>query len=343
MRAVIMRGGQLVVEDIDEPVPSPGQVLIAPHATGICGSDLHAREVLTNLAEQMPDATLEMVPGHEFAGEVMAIGADTSTELVVGDLVTAIPFTSGPTGPETIGLSPNFSGSLAEYTLADAARTFRLPEGLDTRLGALTEPVTVAVHAFNRRAAAGPIVVVGAGPIGLGIIAVAAVEQRHPIIVVEPSVNRRAMALHLGADAAYEPGTPLADLLAETGYTQATISPLLDADPVVATVFECVGRPAIVQQILAEAPAHSRVVLAGACSQPVEIQPLQLTTTEVTVETSYAYRPYEFSAAAQHLRDHTALFSQLITSERSLAETAAAFDDLATQPDEIKILIRPTE
>lgn len=342
MRAVVIRGGRIDVEEWPEPEPSAGQILIAPHATGICGSDLHLRHALAELAAAAPEApAAAIVPGHEFAGEVVAIGPGTVTDLAVGDLVTAIPFTHGAAGPEAIGLSPTYSGGLAELTVADAVRTLRLPDGLDTRIGALCEPVAVAVHAFARAAGRGPIVVVGAGPIGLGIVAVAAVAGRHPIIAVEPSASRRAMALQVGADAAHEPGQALADVLAEAGYRPSAISPLLDGDPVTATIFECVGRPDTVQSILATAPPHSRVVLAGACMQPVEISPLQLTTTEVSVETSFAYRPEEFGVAADHLRRHPERFAPLVTSERPLVAAEEAFDALANAPEEVKILIRP--
>lgn len=343
MRAVLMQGGELVVSDVDEPVPGPGQVLIAPHTTGICGSDLHIRAVQRDQATLAPEPPLPpIIPGHEFAGEVVALGPGTDTVANIGDLVTAIPFTHGAAGPETIGISPTFGGGLAGLTVADATRTFRLPDGLDTRLGALTEPVAVAVHAYHQGAETGPLVVVGAGPIGLAIIAIAAIDGRQPIIAVEPAPTRRAAALRFGAQAAYEPGTPLLDLLRDVGYRPSMPSPLLDTDPTVATIFECVGRPGAVQNILTEAPPHSRIVLAGACHNPVDFHPLQATTSEVTITASFAYRPAEFRVAMHLLQQHPATFEAFITSERPLEETGDAFDALVYDPTEIKTLIRPT-
>jgi threonine dehydrogenase-like Zn-dependent dehydrogenase len=337
-----MQGGRIDVRELPDPVPGAGKVLIAPHATGICGSDLHVRQVQADLAARSPDAPpTSIVPGHEFAGEVVAIGPDTVTDLVPGDLVSANPFTRGAVGPETIGLSPTFGGALAEFTVADADATIRLPDGLDTRLGALCEPVAVAVHAFALAAERGPLVVVGTGPIGLGVVAVAVVAGRHPIIAVEPSPVRRGMALRLGADAAHAPGPALAEMLEQCGFSPSTISPLLDGEPATATIVECAGRPEVVQSILAGAPAHSRVVLAGACLRSVEVSPVQLTTSEISIETSFAYRQHEFRAAARHVAEHPGLFGKLVTSEHSLQATEAAFDALASQPGEAKILIRP--
>lgn len=341
MRAAVMSGGVITIEEVPDPIPARGQVVIAPDATGICGSDLHARVVFAELAENNPEMVMAIVPGHEVAGEIVAIGPDTDTSLRVGDLATSIPFTPGQLAPETIGLSPIHPGGLADLVAFDATRTWALPNGMDPRLGALVEPISVAAHALAHASEEGPLVVIGAGPIGLAIIAVASLAGRGPIIAVEPSVQRRDAAARLGADATYGPGTPIVELLAEHGHRVATISPLLDADPGAATIFECVGQPEVVRSIIAEVPSHGRVVLAGACSHPVQVDPLQLTLHEATVTASFAYRPNEFRASIELVASHPDVFGQLITSDRPLEETEGAFDDLAGDPRELKILIHP--
>jgi len=338
MRAAVMRGNRIQIEQMPEPTPGPGQVVLAPRATGICGSDLHVRESYASLP---PEATSPIVPGHEVAGEIVAIGPDTVTDLRVGDLATAIPFTHGHTTAETIGLSPDHPGGLAELVAFDAVRTFALPDGLDPRLGALVEPIAVAVHALSLAAPDGPLVVVGAGPIGLAIIVVAEATGRGPIIAIEPSERRRSSAASLGATSTHAPGTPVSELLAEHGVRPSVISPLLDDEPTVATILECVGRPEVVRSVVAEAPPHSRVVLAGACSHPVQVDPLLLTLNEVAVAASFAYRPDEFRRTIELIAARPATFAQLVTSDRPLADTEAAFDDLATDPDQLKILIHP--
>ncbi|MFV0260152.1 MAG: alcohol dehydrogenase catalytic domain-containing protein [Acidimicrobiales bacterium] len=347
MRAVVMRAGAMAIEDVPEPTPGPGQILVAPYATGICGSDLHFREESLAAAAATPDEPQPpVIPGHEIAGEVIALGPDvpagSAAPVKPGDLVTAIPFTMGAEGPETIGLSPTHGGGLAELMAVDAVRTMVLPEGLDLRLAALAEPVAVAAHAAAMAAPDGPIVVVGAGPIGLGIIAVNASAGRGPIIAVDPSPSRRDKALAVGATSVHEPGTPLIELMMAHGYTPSTISPLLlDKDPNPSTVFECVGRAPVVQAIVAEAPPHSQVVLAGACPHTIQVEPLQLTVTEVKLAASFAYRHHDFATALRLLSQEPERFGRLITGERPLEEAEAAFDDLAGQPDEVKILIRP--
>ncbi|HPB44716.1 MAG TPA: zinc-binding dehydrogenase [Microthrixaceae bacterium] len=360
MRAAVMNGQRISVEDVDDPTPGPGQVVIAPEATGICGSDLHMREAYASFAQ----AGLEVepiIPGHEFAGRIVALGSDVDAPgggtgtgtgsgtgdqvLRVGDFVTAIPFTHGPDGPEGIGLSPRFGGGLAEFVLADATSTFVLPESIHPdragAVGALAEPLAVGLRALSKAAPQGPIVVVGTGPIGLMVIAAAVLQGRGPVIAVDPSEQRRDVARRVGAHSAHAPGASLVELLGTVGYRPSTMSPLLREDPEPATIVECVGRPEVIETLLTQAPAHSRVVLAGACIHSLEMPVLQLTLAEVAVETSFAYRPADFVTSAQLLGTHPEIFSSMITAQLPLAETEHAFALLENEPEQVKILINP--
>lgn len=346
MRAAVLQGAKLSVEDVKRPEPREGEVLIAPMYTGICGSDLHVRAVFKDLADAMPGHAFDaMVPGHEFVGTVVELGPNSHSDLVIGDLVTAIPFThsDGPFGhgpAATIGLSPQHGGGLAELTVVDISRTFKLPEGLEPKLGALCEPMSVSQHAYSLGLSAGPIVVVGAGPVGLGIVAFAALAGRDQIVVVDPAKARRDMALRFGASAAIEPGTPLDEILANVGFKPSPTSPLLNSTANRATIFECVGKPDVVRSTLTEAPPHCRVVVAGACTHDVTLNPLQPTLNETSVEFSFAYTSTDFARTLEMLKEHADKFEPLITSVRSLEDVAAAFDDLI-EPEELKILIMP--
>src|SRR5438445_3960535 len=108
MRAVVMRGaGNLVVDDVPDPVPGPGQLLVRTIACGICGSDLHflkyAPEMLKLQEEMAPasglgriDLKQDIVMGHEFAAEVLELGKDTQAAVVSGDKV--VPISARRTG-----------------------------------------------------------------------------------------------------------------------------------------------------------------------------------------------------------------------------------------------------
>src|SRR5262245_24239705 len=124
MHAAVARRGELVIEDIPDPVPGPGEALVAVKACGICGSDLHALhfadELVATMAESgavIPfDPSVDYVMGHEFSAEVVELGPETSmAPVAVGDLVTSLPVALTPTGVEAVGAYSNvYNGGYAE-------------------------------------------------------------------------------------------------------------------------------------------------------------------------------------------------------------------------------------
>jgi len=346
MRAVVMRGGQIAVEDAADPVPGGGQVLLAPLATGICGSDLHMRERLAAVGSEAPP----IIPGHEFAAELLAAGPGTTPRFALGSLVTAIPFAATPEGYDTVGMSPLRPGGLATRAVVEESSLVLVPDGIPATRAALTEPLAVGVHAVGlaNRHTAGPHIVIGCGPIGLAVILSLRAAGRGPIIASDPSPERRAAATALGADVVLEGtgGSPY-DRLPDFDFLEAAISPLLPADatgpPAGITVFECVGAPRLIENVLRWAPRHSHAVIVGVCPGEDSITPVLAITKELTLEFSFAYRPDEFARSLDLIASNGALVDTLITSRVPLAETGAAFDRLASQPSEIKILVEPNQ
>ena len=99
MRAVVMRAGQLLVSEVPEPPLGPGQLLVEPIATGICGSDLSVREhtsgflqghVLAGAEHSLFDPGRDLVLGHEFTSRVLELGEGVE-EYVVGDELVTLP------------------------------------------------------------------------------------------------------------------------------------------------------------------------------------------------------------------------------------------------------------
>ena len=88
MRAAVAKAGAIEVEDVPDPVPGPGQVLVAPAACGICGSDLH----LLEMQATTPELVAPLVLGHEFVGEIVDFGPDTTRRLRTGSVVTSVPW-----------------------------------------------------------------------------------------------------------------------------------------------------------------------------------------------------------------------------------------------------------
>jgi len=346
MRAAVMRGARIEVETLDEPVPEEGQVLLAPLATGICGSDLHMR---TRVSEAAARGRLSSVtPGHEFAAELLAAGPDTRPRFALGSLVTAIPFAATPEGSDTVGMSPVRPGGLATRMVVEESSLFLVPDGMPAERAALTEPLAVGVHAVGlaNRHTTGPHVVIGCGPIGLAVILSLRAAGRGPIIASDLSPERRAAAAALGADVVLETtgGSPF-DRLSDFGFLEAQISPLLPAEaaapPAGITVFECVGAPGLIEDVLRWAPRHSHAVIVGVCPGEDSITPVLGITKELTLEFSFAYRPDEFRRSLELIASNGPLVETLITSRVGLGETEGAFDRLASHPSEIKILVEP--
>ena len=179
MLAAVYEGDQSVaVRTVPVPDPGPGQVLIEVSHCGICGSDLHF--VVEGWA-----ARPGSVHGHEYSGVVAAIGPDVHG-WAVGDRVVGGPGRGcGACRLCTDGLphlclnrdrpgEAPYQGAFATYKVLDAGTLFRIPDGLDLRAAALSEPVAVALRGVHRSHArpGDRVLVTGAGPIGLLTVAV---------------------------------------------------------------------------------------------------------------------------------------------------------------------------
>lgn len=348
MKAACLKGGRIVVETLPDPVPREGQILVRPLFTGICGSDLSLRKQMAAGADEAGEAALPViVPGHEFSAEVVDVPNTNGSALTPGDIVTALPFTHDHEGPQTIGLSPGHHGGLATLSCVDAIRTFKVPAAVPPDLAALTEPLSVGLHASrlaNRQP--GPNLVVGCGPVGLAVILSLKLDGRGPVIAADFSAERRDAAEAIGADIVVDPASesPFTQW-DRAGFSPSAMSPLLAREfrglPPGANIFECTGVPGVLGEVVNSAMPHSHIIVAGVCPHQEAITPLEAIVRELSLEFSFAYRPEEFREALSMIGEHGELVSRLITSRRPLEETEAAFDALAKHPHEIKVLIEP--
>lgn len=351
MRAAVLQGKNLTIRTLPDPSPAAGQLLVRPIFTGICGSDLSLRKQLAALAESLPaEAQADLpviVPGHEFSAEIIGIAPDTETTFRPGEIITGLPFTHDHNGPQTIGLSPGHGGGLAELTCIDAARSFRVPGSVPPDLAALTEPLAVGLHAANLASRnRGPNVVIGCGPVGLSVVLALSLQGRGPILAADFSAERRNAAALLGADIVVDPATDSPfQRWDDLGLSPYPMSPLLEREfrglPPGANIFECTGAPGMIDQVAKSAPPHSHIIIAGVCPHEEKLTPLDGIVRELTLEFSFAYRPEEFASALAMVDAHPDKAARLITSRQPLANTEDAFDSLANNPREIKILIDP--
>lgn len=359
MRAVVMQNGELELTDIPTPRPEPGEVLVKTLANGICGSDLHCLShgpefvagVKAVTGTDLLDVSRPVVLGHEFCAEVVEYGPDTQRTIPLGTRVVAPPMLLRPI-PAQLGFAGvETPGGYAEYMLLSEPLLMPVPDTLSSELASLTEPLAVALHAVNRGTVGQDDVplVIGCGPIGLATIAVLKMRGVGPIVAADFSPTRRALAAELGADVVVDPReTSPYESWREVAATsdparfgrQTAMFPGLALRPSV--IFECVGVPGVIQQILAGASAGSRVVVAGLCMQEDRFEPTFGVLKEIDLIFSIYYTVDEFAQTLGHLATSELQVTPLITRTVGLRDVRQACADLADPEKDAKIVISPS-
>lgn len=202
MRALVFAApGESRVEEYPTPVPGESDCLVRPRAVGICHSDFDLLDGRYILPIEYP-----VVPGHEWMGEVVAVGAGV-TGFQVGDRVV---------GECSVADDQHFGftidGAIADYVRVPAAWLHRIPDSMSDTTAALVEPFSVAYGATDLIDGSDDVVVFGAGPIGLCAVASAAAKGGR-VILVEPDAERRQLATEFGADDTIDPTS--SDVVAE--------------------------------------------------------------------------------------------------------------------------------
>jgi threonine dehydrogenase-like Zn-dependent dehydrogenase len=341
MRAAIARRGQMVVEDVPEPTPGAGDALVEVRACGICGSDLHTLHHTDSLlavaelggTETTFDPNADFVMGHEYSAEVVELGPETDgSPVAVGDLVVSMPFALVGAGLEPIGFSNTYNGAYADRMRLTAGMCLKVPNGLDARRAALTEPMTVGLHAVNKsgiKQGEGALVL-GCGPVGLAVIAALKSKGIEPIVAADFSARRRSIASAMGAHEVVSPTTESAiDAWKRVGGLM----------PVV--LFEAIGIPGIIDQAMRDAPPTSRIVIVGVCMETDHMLPLVGIVKELNLQFTFYYDPIEFGETLRSIAEGELDVTPMITSVVGVDGVPDAFDALANPEDHIKILVEP--
>jgi threonine dehydrogenase-like Zn-dependent dehydrogenase len=342
MRAAIARGTSLRVDDIADPVPGPGEALVAVKACGICGSDLHALHFADQLVElgresAMPmtfDPSQDYVMGHEFCAEVLELGPGSDgAPVAAGDLVCSLPVALTPTGVEGVGAYSNiYNGGYADLMRLTAAMCMKVPNGLDARRAALTEPMSVGRHAVARSAItpSESAIVLGAGPVGLAVVAELRRTGVETIVVSDYSPRRRAVSLAMGATHAVDPASeePLEVWQREDGRRSLV-------------VFDAIGVPGTLGLAARIAPMLSRVCVVGSCMEVDNFRPLVAQTKQLTIIYSFAYDPFEFADTLRAIAEGEIDVAPIITGRCGIDGVPAAFDALGRPEEHVKILVEP--
>ncbi len=380
MRAVSVHDGELTVVELPTPVPGPGQVLVAVTRSGICGSDLHARVHADAVADIVTEVDYDrfmrgadhVVMGHEFTGTVAAYGPKCRGKWDVGTPVVALPVVKRDGQVDMTGLSEHAPGGYAEYVLVQESMTFEVPDDTDPDHVAMTEPLAVAHHAVNRSEITKKEIalVIGCGPIGLAVILMLKAAGVKTVVASDYSVGRRALARRCGADIVVDPAVqspwdaydrPATHVTSAPDYFGQGIDVMralrkvpglpwqrvmrlgdrLGQTPKGPVVFECVGVPGVIEDLVTHAPIRSRIVVVGVCMEPDTFRPTMASNKELDLRFVFCYDPAEFHATLHLIASGKVDPSPLHTATVGLDGVAAAFDALGDPETHAKILVDP--
>jgi threonine dehydrogenase-like Zn-dependent dehydrogenase len=379
VKAVVCTEARLEALDAPAPAPGKGQVRIEVLRCGICGSDLHAREHCDELADVLGEAGYDgfmrsdqrAVFGHEFCGVVAEHGPGCQRKIAAGAHVVALPLLRTAGGLQAIGLSATAPGGYAEQMLVQESLMLPVPNGLAPDVSVLTEPMAVAWHAVRRSDVRkrDVSIVIGCGPIGLAVVLMLKAKGVRTIVASDPSPGRRALAQACGAHVTVDPGesSPFAaagdrghleTIPAAAELAVGTVEKLrrlpiawhrvwrgIDAvgiKPAAPVIFECVGIPGIIEQILTSAPLFSRVIVVGVCMGADRFRPSMAVNKEIELRFVVGYNPLEFRDTLHMLAEGKVDPRPLLTGTVGLDGVAEAFTELGNPERHAKIVIDPS-
>lgn len=326
-RVAIDAPRELRLESVELTAPRPGEARLRPLAIGICGSDLHV------LAGHHPFVSYPVLPGHEIAAEVEAVG-DASDEAWIGVRVALEPsLTCGTCRHCQSGrynicdalrvMGFQAPGGMADAFVAPLDRLHRLPDALTDTAGALVEPAAVATHAIRlaeegSQALAGrDVAVVGAGSIGL-LCAQVANAAGAEVTVAEFDPARREVARGFGLSVVETPPESSFDV-----------------------AFECVGNEGALRGAVDALRKGGSVLVVGVYGSDPSVQAGLVQDRELRLQGSLMYTAGDYQEAIRLLVEGAIDADRMITSVHPLADVERAFEIAAAGGSSIKVVLRP--
>ncbi|MBN9058666.1 MAG: alcohol dehydrogenase catalytic domain-containing protein [Rhizobiales bacterium] len=326
-------GSPLRIGSVPDPAPAPDEVVLRVAACGICGSDLHITE------DPVPFGIgAGFVLGHEFAGDVIAVGSEVS-DLRIGDRVAVVPMrgcghcASCRRGdPARCAEMVLIGGGYAEYATVAARQCRILPDDVPLEDGALAEPLSVALHCIVRSGMkpGDRVAIIGAGPIGLLVAFWARRMGASHVVVADIHEHQRERALALGATGFVLSGERLSENLADACGGAPDI------------VFECVGKRGLLGKAVESVRLQGTVVGVGLCIGGDEWDPFVALSKEVNLLFSVFFdQRSEFGVALDALRGGPFAPQGLITDRIDLSPVPQIFESLRRRTTQCKVLIQP--
>lgn len=333
---------------VEEPKPQIGELLIAPEAAGICGTDLH---VLHEGVYPGFDKGLPRTMGHEVVGRVVAVGPEPTggwisvyggAPLREGDRVVAEPLINCGSCPRCLRGLPNLcqqwshlgflrDGVWADLVTIPANRLTRINEEVPGELAVLAEPLACALH-FVHRAQIEPgasVAVIGGGPAGQMTLLAARAAGAGMVVLSDPVESRRSLAESLGADAVLDPVSEdvAGRIRSLTGGQGADV------------VIEIAGTPPAVTQAVGLPRPGGVLVLAGICGEKfIPVDTNRVVVEEIDVRGAHATR-WQMDAAVKLLERQVIDASPLVSLTRPWTEAGLGMQDLAERPELCKVVL----
>ncbi len=341
MKALVWEGPRLfVMREQETPRAAANEVVLHVAFAGICGSELSG--YLGHNALRVPP----LVMGHEFSGEIVELG-ETALELnptlKLGQRVTVNPLSScGHCGYCQAGLNhlcpsrkligAHRSGAFAEFVSVPAELVHVLPETTSTRVGALAEPVAVAVRIAELAGNVQnqTVLVMGAGPIGLLVLQVLKTRGAKQVFVADLDTERLEMAGKLGGEMLNPKGVDVVGTIREA--TNGLGSPVS---------VDAVGAAVTRAQCVAATRSAGTVILSGLHEENTQMPTADIIRREIVLKGSFAYTPANFAQGLEMLVQRKIRLDNIINAP--LEEGGKWFDRLIAAPGNIaKVLLVPT-
>jgi len=338
MHRVVVTADGVDVMSVAPPEPAAREALVSTKIVGVCGTDVHAAQ------GRHPFISLPYAPGHEVVGVVESVGAEVN-RVFVGQRVTVEPdlpcwaCKMCLSGRENLCENLQFfgcgysQGAMADLFTIDADRLHVVPDELDDLTAALIEPLSTPVHAVELAggAAAGKsIVIIGAGTIGLLMLAVVRHDNAARVVVTDVRADKRERALRLGADAVIDPTTCTA--------VQDVRQALGESADI---VFDCVGIESTVRDAIALASKGGTVVVVGVPTGDVSVPLAVVQDHQIRIQGSATYVPSDYAKSIDILRAGGVSVADIITAQLPLDQAREGFA-LSGRGDHVKVVLTRT-
>ncbi|MBB4614309.1 zinc-dependent alcohol dehydrogenase [Novosphingobium taihuense] len=320
MRALLYKGpGEpLALENIADPEPGEGEVVIRVARCGVCGTDVHATS--GHSFPMAPDSQL----GHEYGGEIVALGKGVD-HLKIGDRIAAMTVIGcghceGCKSGIDLLCTNQFQGyahGLAEYARVHARGATILPATMSIEDSSLVEPLSVGGRAVRL---ANPdktskILIIGPGPIGLSVLFWLRQRGIENVVMLASSNRRKPLSEKMGGD----------KFIVESDEAKDEIYSILGGAPDI--VFEAAGMPGVINRSIDLVKGGGLVVGLGFCLQPDTIVPGMAMIKDVTVRWSTIFTREDFAASATAIDRDTDLARAMVTDIVGMDGASAAFEE----------------